>query len=200
MNNELIEYIKRTETIDKLKAIIIGQDPYPNSPSGIAFCKETFEELFYKDSNYHCCGQYVLYSLGITEKAILNHKEKFQKPVDVFYYLLENKIAVINICYEILDAPFIAFQKTIDFNRKLFEKNENAILKAAKLNKPLIEKAEKIFILGKHKTLPIFERFYNEFIPNETLIHPSNYNAQKKETIQEWKSVWNTKYLINKIL
>lgn len=192
MEREGFKYYQALEQQSKLKAVIIGQDPYPSNPMEIAFCKYSFDELF-DDS---CCGQHLLFSLGLTKQSILKRRDLFGNPEDVFYYLLKNGIAILNISHKILDAPFIKNQTSHEFNAKLFAKNEGEILEAKKYNQPFLKKSKMVFILGKWKTLPIFMKYYTEFKANEILLHPSNYNTKEKE---EWQKTWGASYLINKI-
>jgi hypothetical protein len=188
LEKERENYYQASEQLSKLKAVIIGQDPYPNNAMGIAFCKRCFDKLFENS----CCGQHLLFSLGLTKKCILKH---FEKPEDVFYYLLENGIAILNISYKLLDAPFIPGQTSKDFNDKLFSKNEKKILEARNFNQSFLKKSEKIFVLGKSKTSAIFLEYYKEFKATETLLHPSNYTRDSAE----WRKIWGSRYLINKI-
>ena len=97
------------------------------------------------------------------------------------------------------DARFIDGQPTQEFNKKLLRNNKEAIIEAYNYNLPFLEKADKIILLGKLRTEPIFKHHYSEFSSEETLIHPSRYNSQKAESTKEWESIWNTKYLFNKI-
>lgn len=193
IETERNNYSQALETQSKLKAVIIGQDPYPNDPMGIAFCKHSFDDLFH-DS---CCGQHLLLSLGLTKKSILKHSDLFKKPEAVFYYLLTHGIAILNISYKRIDIPpFVYNQTSRDFNAKLFSNNEEKIVEAKIINQPFLEKSKMVFVLGKSKTYPIFSEYYKEFEATETLLHPSNYNAKK--TV-EWQKIWGTPYLINKI-
>jgi len=56
-----------------LDLTIIGRDPYPTSPAGIPFCKESWVELL-RDN---CSGYHVLSSLGINLSEV---KEKHLTP------------------------------------------------------------------------------------------------------------------------
>lgn len=199
MNQELKDYQELSKSINRFKAVIIGQDPYPLNPSGVAFCKNSFSELFKNTSQYRCCGQFLLYSLGLSKKTIEKHSDTFKRPIDVFNYLLENGIAILNSSYQLLDAPFIDGQPTQEFNKKLLRNNKEAIIEAYNYNLPFLEKTDKIILLGKLRTEPIFKHYYNKFSSEEILIHPSYYNSQKVEAIEEWDSIWNTKYLLKKI-
>ena len=46
IENNRIEYRKAAKKVAQLKLVIVGQDPYPRGSNGIAFCKNTFDELF----------------------------------------------------------------------------------------------------------------------------------------------------------
>lgn len=198
MNNELLTYLEKANSMTGFKAAIVGQDPYPHKPSGIPFCKLTFDELFRKEvegKSKRCCGQDLLCSLGLSENIV---RERFNAPTAVFYYLLEHGIVVLNVSYQLLDAPFVKDQTTADFRAKMFAVNDGKIREAYAYNRPIIEKAEKIFLLGKFKTALIFEKYYEGLNEMEILVHPSRYNATGKEK-EEWKEVWETKYLLSKI-
>lgn len=195
MNEELLAYLEKANSMTSFKAAIVGQDPYPSNPSGIPFCKRTFNELFERTENSRCCGQDVLFSLGFREEVV---RRRFEKPTDVFYDLLEKGMVVLNISYELLDAPYVKDQTTEDFRKKMFAVNKDKIDQAHTYNQPILEKAEKIFLLGDFRTAPIFENYYAGLSATEVLIHPSGNNL-KGNTKEKWKATWETTYLLNKI-
>lgn len=192
---ERLDYLNYLPKVDEIKAVIIGQDPYPKDPTGIAFCKPKISDIFRE----YCSGKYVLNSLGLTEKLVLENKELFKTPKDIFYYLFDNGVVLINISNHILKGEFITGQSKSEFNRKLFENNKDYILEAKEYNEHFIKKAEKIFLLGRWKTQPIFEKFYPEYLANKVLIHPSNYNTKNSDKIEEWKKTYCTKHILDLI-
>ena len=190
MNKEEIKYLELFNTLKKpLDLLIIGQDPYPQKAMGIAFCKHSKNDLF----SENCSGKHLLNSLGITE---VNTK-KFENTEDIFYYLLQNGIAIINISNVILNGKFINGQSKDEFNRKLFIDNQASILHRRDYNLNFIKSAKKIIILGSWKTEPIFKKFYPKYKINKTIIHPSNYNSQDLNKRKEWESKYKSRFLLN---
>lgn len=190
MNEEANNYLKRRLALaEPIKLLIIGQDPYPSGATGIAFCKNSFEELFAKN----CSGKYVLNSLGLHER----NTRRFGDTRELFYYLLEKGIAFINISNKLLEGEFIEGHTKSEFNQRLFRLNEGKILSSRKYNINFIENSTKIVLLGKWKTEPIFKKYYSEFEYNETLIHPSNYNSKSPKATKEWESAYLCSYLLN---
>ena len=165
-------YLEKINCLERLELVLIGQDPYPYGANGIAFCKNTFDELFASN----CCGKDVLYSLGFAEDYLSNN---FLNPIDFFLKLLEKGIAFINVCEAINETSESKIENTKSYNLKF------------------IEKAKSIVILGKGKANELFKKYYPEITVDEVLLHPSGYN--KANNYNEWAKTWNTNYL-NKYL
>ena len=172
MEDLMVKYQEELKKVNKLNLLIIGQDPYPYGANGIAFCKNTFEELF----STNCCGKDVLKSLGFDQDYL---RENFETPIDFFIQQLKKGIAFINVSASVKN------------------KTKQALLETKEYNSDFIKKAKSIVVLGKGKTNELFKEYYPEINVNEILIHPSGYN--KASNYSEWAKVWNSNYL-NKYL
>ena len=166
---------KKAKSLKEIKVLIIGQDPYPANSNGVAFCKDSYYELYQEG----CSGGTVLKSLGLTkEKARLISRKN---PKNLFYELLTScGICFINVFNTVYDQIPI-------------EQIDKAACDAKERNLLLAEKANIIIILGKGKTRSTFEEYYSEVKYNYCLIHPSLKNKDE----QEWKETWDTNYLEN---
>jgi hypothetical protein len=172
MNNFKNEYIEKLQSIDKLKLVIVGQDPYPVGANGIAFCKNTYSEL----EDFRCCGKDVLFSLGIDlEQA----KNEFSSPIELFMHLLDQGIAFINV------------------NHELFTANSN-VEKYKGYNNQFLSKANKIIVLGLSTAKTAFLEHYSNYSNVDYFIHPSGRN--KNSIPEQWKSIWGTTFLKNNFL
>lgn len=167
MNNLKTEYLEKLQSIDKLKLVIVGQDPYPVGANGIAFCKNTFAELV----DFRCCGKDVLFSLGVDlDQAI----KDFSTPIDLFMYLLDEGIAFINV------------------NHELFTANSN-VEKYKSYNNEFLSKADKIVVLGLSTAKTAFLEHYSNYSKASYLIHPSGRNRNSMP--DQWNRIWATTYL-----
>ena len=168
MEDLMVKYQEELKKVNKLNLLIIGQDPYPYGANGIAFCKNTFEELF----SSNCCGKDILKSLGFDQDYL---RENFETPIDFFIQQLKKGIAFINV------------------SASIENKTKQALLETKEYNSDFIKKAKSIVVLGKGKTNELFKEYYPEINVNEILIHPSGYN--KTSNYSEWAKVWNSNYL-----
>jgi hypothetical protein len=147
---------------------IIGRDPYPSSPVGIPFCKESWGELL-RDN---CSGHHVLSSLGINLSAV---KERYSTPPKLFEALASEGIAFLNASYHFLDSE------------KILKKHICYIEMATIVNKPIIEKSKACILCGQAKVI-------KKFIPLPEqaeffeVIHPDVQN--RKFYIDVWKKAW----------
>lgn len=199
-------YFKKVQELSKIKILIIGESPYPQGANGVAFCKNSWDELFEGKEilegaeKQRCCGQDVLYSLGYKEKTI---RDKFESPIDLWLHMLEKGIVMINIAHSILIDKFVFGQSTEDYTKALFEANQETILKSKELNYPIIKKSNELFILGELAAKCIFNHFYKDFKdkPREVLIHPSirGKTNKNKEKSHEWSETWEKQYLLRKV-
>ncbi|MNU80520.1 hypothetical protein D3C71_701530 [compost metagenome] len=199
-------YFNRIQELSKIKILIIGESPYPNGANGVAFCKNSWDELFEgkeileEGEKKRCCGQDVLYSLGFEEEKV---RSKFKSPIHLWIYMLERGVVMINIAHNILSDEFILGQTTEAYTEALFKANQETILKSKALNYPIIEKSDELFILGELAAKCIFNHCYTDFKdkPREVLIHPSIRGkiSKNKEKHHEWSETWGEKYLLRKI-
>ena len=167
MNNLKTEYLEKLQSIDKLKLVIVGQDPYPVGANGIAFCKNTFSEL----EDFRCCGKDVLFSLGVD---LDQSRQAFATPIDLFMYLLDEGIAFINV------------------NHELFTANSN-VEKYKSYNNEFLSKADKIVVLGLSTAKTAFLEHYSNYSKVSYLIHPSGRNRNSMP--DQWNRIWATTYL-----
>ncbi len=173
-------YYKKAMEIDKIKVMIVGQDPYPTNSNGVAFCKDSYYELFQPD----CSGGIVLNSMGISKERAREISRK--NPKNLFYDLLDNfGICFINVFHKLYDSLSI-------------EDVRSAAEEARLVNLPLLEKSENIILLGKGKTKSTFERYYPEISYNHVLIHPSPKARTGNEA--EWSETWESQKLSKLIL
>lgn len=173
-NSELKEYSKLLSKTPTIHVCIIGQDIYPKNHSGIAFNKNTFDELL----KNNCSGKYVLNSFGLQDKLIAN----YPSTKELFFHLLERGVAFINISYELL--------KEIDKKDLELRLNEFKIY-----NNQFLIKSENICLLG-FKTKKMFEKYYPEYKCFDTLLHPSPINKIKRKN--EWEKYYKSDYLKQK--
>lgn len=164
-------YYQEATSLEKIKMLIIGQDPYPSKANGVAFCKDWRYELYQAD----CCGGTVLNSLGFSESYA---KENHKNPREMFRYLLTHK----GICFTNINQK--------QFNKLTTEEIEESVQATRDFNMPLVEKAHCIVLLGKSKTREYFEKYYSGFKPDYVLIHPSGLARAIDEN--EWDETWAT--------
>ena len=164
-------YYQEAKSLETIKMLIIGQDPYPSKANGVAFCKDWRYELYQPD----CCGGTVLNSLGFDETYA---KENHKNPREMFRYLLTHK----GICFTNINQK--------QFNKLTTEEIEESVQATRDFNTPFVEKAECIVLLGKSKTREYFEKYYPSFKPDYVLIHPSGLARAIDET--EWDETWTT--------
>ncbi|WP_300666886.1 hypothetical protein [Fluviicola sp.] len=199
-------YFNKIQERSKIEILIIGESPYPKGANGVAFCKNSWDELFEgketleNGEKQRCCGQDVLYSLGFEEEKV---RAKFKFPIDLWLYMLEKGIVMINIAHNILSNEFIKGQSTEAYAKALFKANQETILKSRELNYPIIKKSDELFILGELAAKCIFKHFYKDFEdkPREVLIHPSirGIANENKEKSHEWSETWRKQYLLGKV-
>lgn len=169
INLNKFRYKNLLEKVDKLQLVIVGQDPYPKGANGIAFCKNTFDELL----DQYCCGKDVLVSLGIN---IQSASKEFKSPVEFFEYLLVEKgIAFINV------------------NHKLFSENKDSSEEFIPYNEAFLSKAENIAILGETLSKDVFFKYYPHYKEAKCFIHPSG--KARNNFPLKWEAVWGTNFL-----
>jgi hypothetical protein len=172
MKNLKNEYLEKLQSVERLKLVIVGQDPYLYGANGIAFCKDTFSEL----EHAKCCGKDVLKSLGID---LVESKMRFENPVELFMGLLDQGIAFINVNHELF---------TVNSDVEQFKGYNNQFL----------SKADKIVVLGLSAAKTAFNQCYSEYRNVSFLIHPSGRNQFSMP--DQWNAVWASTYLKNNYL
>lgn len=170
-------YYSKARCMESIQLLIVGQDPYPTNPNGVAFCKNSYYELFQED----CSGGIVLKSLGLDKEKSREVSRK--NPKNLFYKLLTSHgICFINV-----------FNKTSD--QLSVEDTKAAAEEARDFNMPIIEKSKTIVLLGKGRTRSTFEKYYPSMQYHHVLIHPSP--KAKVGSEEEWTETWETQKLFN---
>ena len=167
-------YYSQARSLETIDFLIIGQDPYPTNPNGVAFCKNSHYELF----QGNCSGGLVINSLGYSKKQA---RQEYKNPKVLFYDLLVSK----GICFTNINNK--------EFNKLSIEEIIESTEETRDFNIELVEKAKCIILLGKGKTRHYFKELYTEREYNHLLIHPS-FNA-KENNEQEWTETWCTNKL-----
>ncbi len=168
-------YYSRARSMDAIRLVIIGQDPYPQNSNGVAFCKNSYYELFQEN----CSGGIILKSLGLDKEKARAISPK--NPKELFYELLTScGICFINIFNQV----------SKDMSA---EETDAAAKEAREFNTLIIKKALKIILLGKSKTKDIFDEYYPNIICDHVLIHPSPH--AKVHNQDEWSKTWATQKL-----
>jgi uracil DNA glycosylase len=168
-------YYSKAKSMDSIKILIVGQDPYPTNANGVAFCKNSYYELYQED----CSGGIVLRSMGIDKERARKISKK--NPKNLFYELLSSAgICFINV-----------FNKSYD--ELSVEEIRKSALETHNFNMPLINKAKKIVLLGKGRTKSTFEEYYPDAKYDIVFIHPSPKAKIGNES--EWNDTWETEKL-----
>jgi uracil DNA glycosylase len=168
-------YYQKANSLDEIKVLIVGQDPYRTNSNGVAFCKDSYYELYREG----CSGGTVLKSLGLTKEEARLFSRK--NPKNLFYELLTTcGICFINVFNTVTEQISVEQRDEVAFDARVN-------------NLPLMEKANLIIILGKGKTKSAFEEYYPKVKYTHCLIHPSWRNKDE----QEWKDTWATNFLEN---
>jgi len=181
------EYLQLLQSVDEIEHLIIGQDPYPNGPNGIAFCKETWDEFFEE----HCSGWLVYKSFGMEDKHQAKLSEAYPSPVEHFTKLLEaGKIALVNVCHDYIQKYEDREQRLV-LNLPLAEE-------ALAYNMQFVRKAKKIIVLGWGLPKNIWLELYSEHDSKCVLnpLHPSLNNNGNERYEEQWGE--GTKYLYDK--
>lgn len=168
-------YYSKAKSMDLIRLLIVGQDPYPTNSNGVAFCKNSYYELFQED----CSGGIVLKSMGIDkEKArIISPKN----PKNLFYELLTScGICFINVFNKLYDKLSIEEINLVANETRQF-------------NIQIIKKSKTIVLLGKGKTKSTFEEYYPDISYQHVFIHPSLKAKTGNEA--EWAETWEAEKL-----
>jgi hypothetical protein len=173
-------YYSKAKSMDSIRLLIVGQDPYPTNSNGVAFCKDSYYELFQDD----CSGGIVLKSMGIDKEMARLISRK--NPKNLFYELLTScGICFVNV-----------FNKLYD--RLSIEEIKLAAEEACQFNMPIVQKSKTIVLLGKGRTKNTFDEFYSGINYQHVLIHPSQKARAGNET--EWSEAWESAKLASLIV
>lgn len=159
-------YIGIIDTITKIKLVIAGKDPFPTAPTGIPFCKSSWEEQL-KDNN---SGLYVLRSIGI---SIEHEKENCIVPSKLFHKLATQGVVFINCSYHTLNTTGLLKQDYVYVDMALT------------VNEPIIRKAENVLLCGEAK---IFQDKIEGINCFHNAVHPDIRNRSLRAT--EWHEWW----------
>ncbi|MGB1117256.1 MAG: NERD domain-containing protein [Parvibaculales bacterium] len=172
------KYYADAKNLSEIKVLIVGQDPYPKGGNGVAFCKNSHYELFQAG----CSGGTVIKSLGLTEEMV---RRDYKNPTVLFHDLLDSRgICFVNISHRRLNSLTV-------------EEIEEAVALAKMFNLELVQRAKQVIVLGK-RTNRYFSKFYEGFVPDEVLIHPSPKAGESNEA--EWEATWATENSLAKFL
>lgn len=111
---------------NEIKVAIVGNSPYPQSPIGIAFCRNSWEEL----SKENCSGHNLLHALLGMDVAQL--RSKFPSPISFFFWLASKGVVFLN-----------RYQED-DFTRKVVSDNSGKVILCG-------EKAHSLGLKEKYK-------------------------------------------------
>ena len=91
------DYLNTVNKKSNLTLVIVGKDPFPSSPTGIPFCKETWKEQLRPNNS----GLYVLKSIGID---VQNAETSYLEPSSLFHDLVSQGIVFLNCSYHFLNT------------------------------------------------------------------------------------------------
>ena len=174
------EYYNILTKLSEIKLIIMGKDPYPDAPTGIPFCKDTWAQMFQNN----CSGRYVLSALGYESKKSL--ERKYSRPTDFFKYLAEKKgIVFLNISYHYIGGSLLK------------KDHEGYINDAWDTNKFIMQKAKSVVVCGIAGRRPWITSKWKALTEIEVIgvVHPDIRckNSKYKSVQEEWKMRWGAK-------
>lgn len=153
-----------------LRLAIVGKDPFPTAPTGIPFCKETWQE----QTSASCSGGVLLQSLGV---KIGKADDRRASPKLEFISLLESGVVVLNASYEHVGRPIRKCD--IDVIRRGFE-----------VNRALLDKDIDILLCGEAKKC----RWLDEFDQARAIdvVHPDirNRHSRHESVSRSWRCWW----------
>ncbi len=159
-------YLTIVSTIINVKLVIVGKDPFPTAPTGIPFCKGSWEEQL-KDNN---SGYHILESLGINLEYA---KTNYITPSGLFHKLASKGLVFLNCSYHFLDA------------KGLPTKDHSYVDKALTVNEPIIRKADNVLLCGESKILEKKIIGINCF---HSAVHPDIHNRSIRPI--KWNYWW----------
>lgn len=159
-------YLDIVSTIINVKLVIVGKDPFPTAPTGIPFCKASWEEQL-KDNN---SGFHVLKSLGINLEYA---KANCNTPSSLFHKLAEKGVTFLNCSYHFLDTSGLP------------KKDHSYVDKACTVNEPIIRKADNVLLCGEAK---IIEEKIIGIDCYHRAVHPDIQNRALRPL--KWRDWW----------
>lgn len=159
-------YLSIINELDNLKLVIVGKDPFPKNPTGIPFCKFSWDEqLMDNNSGFHA-----LRSLGINLDYA---KSNYINPQKLFHKICSQGIVFLNCSYHFLGA------------NGLPTKDHNYVDKALLVNAPIIRNANNVLLCGEAKILKIKIPDISCF---HKAVHPDIRNRGLRE--EKWHEWW----------
>jgi hypothetical protein len=160
------DYKKIIQRREKFVLTIVGKDPYPTAPTGIPFCKNSWEELL-RDN---CSGSHVIASLGIE----IEEAKRKMTTSQFFNELAMHGVAFLNASYHFLETSNIP------------KKDFTYIEKALETNSAIIEKSEHVILCGQAKVLL---SYFTDNGHMKEFIHPDTRNRGTRK--EAWESIWS---------
>lgn len=166
-----LDYYNVIRQHQSVRLTIMGKDPYPSHPTGIPFCKATWDEQY----AYNCSGAYVLSSLGFERDSL----HGFDTPANFFMKIAEFGIVFLNLSYHYLNG------NTVDEHR-----DKDFLVGAAEINLPILERSSKIILCGEAR----FNSWYCGVFTNQIEVcHPDIRNSIRpnEQLNREWQEYWS---------
>jgi hypothetical protein len=156
-----------------VQLVILGKDAYPTDPTGVAFCKTTWDAM----TRGNCSGRHVLEALGVNWKAE-EHRQPEHLPPDLFKRLARAGVVFLNASY--LPAKGGRFTRRADLD---------ALTTAYKLNSSILSAATTVIRCGEAKRM--------DWVPDvkpegkfRDVVHPGIRNRNSKYKKDEWDVLW----------
>lgn len=158
------DYISVVNSLQNIKLLVVGQDPYKIRATGIAFCKPTWLE--YLDDQYSALTLFC--SLGINLKKAFYDVSHFPTPKEFFIWLAEkHKVVFVNALI------------------KKANKRKNDI---SDPNTPIwLNKADYSILCGKVAQSILTKK---EDLSHIYVDHPSGLNRTNPHTSSSWFQFW----------
>ncbi|MDD5125016.1 hypothetical protein [Methylovulum sp.] len=150
---------------DNFTLVIVDKDPFPSSPTGIPFCKGSWEEQLKANNS----GLYVLKSIGID---VQNAETSYPDPSSLFHDLVSQGIVFLNCSYHFLDTTGLP------------KKDHTYVDQALPINEPIIRKATNVLLCGEAKILEEKIKNVNFF----KIVHPDIQNRSLRAS--DWNKWW----------
>lgn len=157
-------YIDILQTRKHFSLVIVGKDPFPTAPTGVPFCKPSWNEQNKRNGS----GIFVLESIGIDVASAM---EAYSVPVGLFYSLAIQGVVFLNCSYHFLETDGLP--------KKDYKYVESALI----TNEPVIRNADNVILCGESKILSEKIDGIDFFLP---VVHPDPRNRKK----DEWAEIW----------